>query len=228
MTTIIINEKEVDLPDSWLDVTFNDFLGFSKIVKAQKSEEEIKELYKGDTEEVQTLQLSLANINFNTKIVCFWTKLSEQEIAMCSLEQVEGMMKGMAFLNEQYIPIALNQFSFRGVTYYLPSPNMEGENFGTYIEAEQVELNNTQLENGHLDILPKQMALLCREKGEIKGLIDDEVVEKRAAIFREIDMATVWDVSFFLFRHESILMNDFLTYLQKEGMQKQDLQLKEQ
>lgn len=228
MTTIILNEKEIDLPDSWLDVTFNDFLAFSRIIKAQKTEEELKELYKDDTEEVQALQISLANINFNTKIACFWTGMTEQEISLCSLEEVEQIMQGMQFLNEQYHPIALDKFTFRDETYYLPSQNMEGENFGTYIEAEQVEINNQKIENGNLDILPKQMAILCKKEGEIKGLVDDDLIDKREALFKEIDMATVWDVAFFLFRHESTLMTVFLTSLRKEEMRKQDLLLKEQ
>tara|TARA_R110000824_G_scaffold266158_2_gene455172 strand:- start:198 stop:884 length:687 start_codon:yes stop_codon:yes gene_type:complete len=228
MTTIILNEKEVDLPDSWLDVTFNDFLAFSRIIKAQKTEEELKELYKDDTEEVQTLQISLANINFNTKIACFWTGMTEQEISLCSLEEVEEIMKNMQFLNEQYHPIALDKFTFRDETYYLPNLNMEGENFGTYIEAEQVEINNQKIENGNLDILPKQMAILCKKEGEVKGLVDDDLIDKREALFKEIDMATVWDVAFFLFRHESTLMTVFLTSLRKEEMRKQGLLLKEQ
>lgn len=228
MTTVFLNEKEVDLPDSWLDVTFNDFLAFSRIIKAQKTEEELQELYKDDTEEIQTLQISLANINFNTKIACFWTGFSEEEISVCSLEDIEEVMKQMQFLNEQYHPIALDKFTFRDEIYYLPNLNMEGENFGTYIEAEQVEINNKKIENGNLDILPKQMAILCKKEGEKKGLVDDDLIDKREALFREIDMATVWDVAFFLLRHESTLMTVFLTSLRKEEMRKQDLLLKEQ
>jgi len=228
MTTIILNEKEVDLPDSWLDVTFNDFLAFSKIIKQQKTEEELIDLYKDESEEIQTLQMSLANINFNTKIACFWTGMTEQEISLCALEDIEEVMKQMQFLNEQYHPISLDKFTFRDEVYYLPNLNMEGENFGTYIEAEQVEINNKKIENGNLDILPKQMAILCKKEGEVKGLVDDDLIDKREALFREIDMATVWDVAFFLFRHESTLMTVFLTSLRKEEMLKQDLLLKEQ
>ena len=228
MTTITINEKEIEIPNSWFDVSFNDFLAFSKLVKNQKSEEDLNELYKDETEEIRTLQISLENVNFNTKVACFWTGLSEEEISLCSLEEVEGVMKEMHFLNEQYHPISLDKFTFRDVTYYLPKQYMEGENFGTYIEAEQVEINNKKIEEGHLEILPKQMAILCKEEGEKPGLVDDEAVAKKEALFREIDMATVWDVAFFLFKHESTLMTVFLTCLRKEEMRKQDLQLKEQ
>lgn len=228
MNTIIINEKEIELPNSWFDVSFNDFLAFTKLVNSQKTEEELNDIYKDETEEVRALQISLENINFNTRVACFWTGLSEEEISLCSLDEVEQVMKEMHFLNEQYHPISLDKFTFKDVTYYLPKQYMEGENFGTYIEAEQVEINNKKIEEGNLEILPKQMAILCKEEGEKPGLVDDDAVAKKEALFREVDMATVWDVAFFLFKHESTLMTVFLTSLQKEGTLKQDLQLKEQ
>ena len=100
--------------------------------------------------------------------------------------------------------------------------------FGTYIEAEQVEINNKHLNNGNLEVLPKQIAILCKKEGEKPGLINDNVVANREKLFMRLDMATIWDVAFFLFRQESSLMTVFLTYLQREGMQKEEWPQKEQ
>ena len=98
---------------------------------------------------------------------------------------------------------------------------MVEENFGTFIEAEQVEINNKRLEKGDLSALPKQIAILCKKKGEEKGIINESVIKKRANAFKKMDMATIWDVGFFLTQHESSLMSLSLTYLLQEGMEKQ-------
>ena len=97
---------------------------------------------------------------------------------------------------------------------------MQGENFGTFIEAEQVEINNKKLEKGDLSGLPKQIAILCRAEGEERGLIDDKLIEQRVQVFQKLDMATIWDVGFFLTQQENSLMTVFLTYLRQEGMEK--------
>ena len=98
---------------------------------------------------------------------------------------------------------------------------MEGENFGTFIEAEQAEINNKRLEKGDLSALPRQMAILCKREGEARGLINEETIKKRTKAFQKIDMATIWDVGFFLSQHESALMSLFLTYLRQEATAKQ-------
>lgn len=223
MTTVTLNEREVEVPDSWFDVSWKKFIAFSKLVKTQPSEEELNEKYKDEDSDIKALQISLANVEFNTKIACFWTGLTDEEIALCPLDEVEGVMKTMEFLNEQYHPISLDTFTFKDVKYVLPKPGMRGENFGTYIEAEQIEINNRKLKKGQLEILPKQLAILVREEGQEPGLIDDDDVERKAKIFEDLDMATIWDVAFFLFRQETSLMSSFLTYLRMEETQKQDL-----
>jgi|TARA_R100000541_G_scaffold52923_1_gene60739 hypothetical protein len=228
MKTIIINEKEINIPEGWTEITFEKFLSFSKLVRSHKSEEEVLKEYREMemSEEVLNLQVSLDNIQFNTKIACFWSGLDEEEIAMCSLEEVEELIKSINFVNEQYMPIELDKFKFKDVTYVLPKPGMREQNFGTYIEAEQIEMNNKNLENGNLDILPRQVAILCRKEGEEVGIIKDHVVDEREKLFRQLDMATVWDVAFFLLKLESQLMNSFLISLKTMETEKLESQPK--
>jgi hypothetical protein len=224
MKTITLNEKEYELPESWLELEFERFLSFSKLVSNQKTEEDLRKEYKeqGLSDEIIDLQIGVDNMAFNTDIASFWTGLSKDEIAMLSMKEVEDIIKACSFVNEQYNPISLDKFTFNGETYHLPKPGMIGENFGTYIEAEQIEVNNKNIENGNLEVLPKQMAILCKKEGEEKGLVDDLTVEKRAKEFRKIDMATVWDVAFFLLKQESVYMNLILTSMQTQETQKQD------
>jgi len=221
MKTIIVNEKEIDVPTSWNNIRFDRFNEFSKLINSQKTEAEFNEEFKHLDEEIRSLEWSLENVRMNTKLACFWTGLSEEEISMCNIEEVEEILTSMDFLNESYVPIAIDKFKFKGVEYFLPKPGMVEENFGTFIEAEQVEINNKRLEKGDLSALPKQMAILCKKKGEERGVINDDVVNKRANAFKKMDMATIWDVGFFLTQHESSLMNLSLTYLLQEETEKQ-------
>ena len=221
MRTIIVNEKEIDVPTGWNNITFEKFNKFSILINSQKTEEELVEEFAELDEDLRTLEMSLQNVRLNTKLACFWTGLSEQEISMCNIDEVEEILSSMDFLNQSYTPVGLESFKFKGIEYFLPQAGMVKENFGKFIEAEQVEINNKRLEKGDLSALPKQMAILCKRKGEENGLINDVVIAKRAKAFQKIDMATVWDVAFFLTQQESSLMTLSLTYLLQEATQKQ-------
>ena len=124
------------------------------------------------------------------------------------------------FVGEQYQPISLDKFTLNNETFFLPKGGMEDENFGTYIEAEQVELNNQRIENGDFGYLPRQIALLCKKEGEKRGLVDETVIEERTQKFKKLDMATIWDVAFFLLKQENKLMIHSLTLLQTEETQR--------
>ena len=227
MITITINEKDIDIPSNWTDITFEQFLAFSNLSKSQKTEEELKEKYADLDEELKDLQITMDNIKFNTKLACFFTDMTEEEMAMCDMEVVESILKALGFLQTQYMPIAISSFKVGDEEFILPKPGMVEENFGTYIEAEQIELNNKKLKAGILEVLPKQVAILCRKKGEKRGLINDKLIEERESKFKKLDMATIWDVAFFLFRQEQLLMTSFLTSL-KEEMLKPEQPPKEQ
>lgn len=221
MKTITVNEKEIDIPTSWNNITFEKFNKFSVLINSQRTEEEFNEAFDGLDDDIRSLEWSLENVRLNTKLACFWTGLSEEEISLCNIDEVEMILSSMDFMNESYAPIAVDKFKFKGIEYFLPEAGMAKENFGTFIEAEQVEINNKKLKKGDLSVLPKQMAILCKRKGEDRGLINDEVVSKRANSFKKLDMATIWDVAFFLTQQESLLMTLSLTYLLQEATQKQ-------
>lgn len=220
MKTIIINEKEVEIPTGWDNIRFDKFNEFSKLISAQITEEEFYKEHEDLDDEVLSLEWSMANIMLNTKLACFWSGLSEEEVAMCNIDEVEEVLGSMEFLNQTYMPVALDSFKFKGIEYFLPKKGMQGETFGTFIEAEQAEINNKKLEKGDLSALPRQMAILCKRKGEVRGILNEETIKKREKSFQKIDMATIWDVAFFLSQHESALMTLFLTYLRQEATAK--------
>ena len=213
MKTITINEKDIDVPTSWNNITFNKFNKFSVLINSQRTEEEFSKDYEELEEDIRSLEWSLENVRLNTKLACFWTGLTEEEVSLCNIDEVEGILSSMDFMNESYTPISVDKFKFKGLEYFLPQPGMVKENFGTFIEAEQVEINNKKLKKGDLSVLPKQIAILCKREGEKRGLINDEIIDKRANSFKNLDMATIWDVAFFLTQQENKLMTLSLTYL---------------
>ena len=214
MIKIELGEKEYEIPHKWEEVKFSKFLEFYKLTKTFKTQEELEEEVK-DKGEIKDLYLSLDNLKANTKMVSFWTGLTEDEVAMCDIEQVAKALKDLTFLHENYKPIHIESFLFEGEKYYLPKISLEKMTFGEYIKAEQLELNAKKLENGKIEVLPEQVAILCKKEGE--SVVSDEDVEKRAELFKNLDMATIWDVAFFLTRHESLLMTSFLISQREQG-----------
>ena len=52
METVKIGEKEVEIPNSWLEVTFDEFIRFTKLVNSQKTEEQLMKEYIDDEDEI--------------------------------------------------------------------------------------------------------------------------------------------------------------------------------
>jgi len=195
MDTLIVNEQEIDIPTGWEDVTFDKFLKFSKLIKT------ISE----DTEGLDDIEKTLRNLNDNTRILSFWIDKTEEEISMWDLEDAQKVMDKLTFTQEQYNPISIGSFTIGEDTFILPEEFMAKSSFGRYIEAEQLEIQQGLIEKGDLDYLPKQIAILAKKKEETEKLNDD-LIDKRAEKFRQLDMATVWDVGFFLQKLEQKYM----------------------
>lgn len=220
MKEVKIGGKNVEVPTSWAEVSFKQFKGFHNLISKQKTPEELDKEYEKLDDDIRHLQVSLDNVKFNTKMVAFWSGLSEDEVAMSDIKEVEEVLLSMDFVNSVYQPIALSKFTFKGETYHLPETGMAKENFGTYVEAEQVELNNQMLKKGHIEVIPRQAAIISKKDGEERGLINDDLVDERTKLFENLDMATIWDIGFFLSKQESKLMSNILISLKQGEMQK--------
>tara|TARA_R100000541_G_scaffold42454_2_gene49772 strand:- start:1984 stop:2619 length:636 start_codon:yes stop_codon:yes gene_type:complete len=195
MDTLILNKQEVDIPTGWFDVTFDKFIKFNSLIKHITEK----------TEELDEIEQTLSNLKENTKILSFWTDKTEEEISMWDLEDAHKVMEKINFTQEQYNPISINSFTIGEDTFHLPEEFMGKSSFGRYIEAEQLEMHQSLIEKGNLDYLPKQIAILAKKEGE-KEKLDDDLIDKRAEQFRKLDMATVWDVGFFLQKLEQKYM----------------------
>tara|TARA_Y100000401_G_scaffold110671_1_gene108103 strand:- start:31 stop:735 length:705 start_codon:yes stop_codon:yes gene_type:complete len=220
MKLVKLNGQSIKIPQSWTEIPFNRFLKFSNLTKTFKTKEEMDEEYKNE-EETKEYRITLDNLKANTKIAAFWTGLSEDEISMCDIDEINELMTDLTFMTQTYVPININSFKFKEEEYFVPNTGMRENTFGDYIEAEQVEINNKDLELGKLESLPMQVAILCKRKEELGKNLKDNIVLERAELFKELDMATLWDVGFFLTKHETRLLSSTLMYLKQEKRQQQ-------
>jgi hypothetical protein len=205
MKTFILNEKEVQIPSGWEEVNWKKFLAFSELIKGFEQREQPKE---GD--EVAQWESTLLDLKDNTKVLSFWCGLDENEVSLLDLEVATEVMKHLSFATEPYEPINIDSFTIGDEKFFLPKELMVKSSFGRYIEAEQLELQANLLEKGQMEIMPRQIAIICKKEGEEEKLNDD-LVDKRAILFEQLDMATIWDVAFFLEKLEQRLMLSFLT-----------------
>jgi len=204
MESYIINEKTIELPTSWVDCSFEKFLKFSTLSNSL-SEREGREIVTDADEWQQTLD----DLKDNTKILSFWCNMPESEISLMDLDVASDIMSKLSFIGEAYMPISIDSFTIGDEKFYLPKELMAKTSFGRYIEAEQLEIQANMLKEGVLEVLPRQVAILCKKEGE-EDKLDDDLIDRRAKQFEKLDMATIWDVGFFLGKLEQRLMLDFL------------------
>ena len=114
---------------------------------------------------------------------------------------------------EEYKPVGKRSFDFEGETYYFPSEFFKKETYGDFIESTQLNMYINDMENGRFDVLPEQMAILCRR---IDEKYDDDAIAEKADKFRELTMDIIWEFSFFLTQQTVRLSKLSPTYLGKK------------
>jgi hypothetical protein len=223
METYIINDKTIEVPTSWVECAFDRFLGFSTLLNTLFQKEN-----KSKTKtEVEEWEATLQDLKDNTKVLSFWCGMPESEISLLDLDVANDIMTSLGFVNDAYVPIGIDSFTIGDEKFILPENLMKSSSFGRYIEAEQLELQSNMLDKGKMEILPRQIAILCKKEGEAEKL-DDALIDKRAKMFEKLDMATIWDVGFFLNKLEQRLMLNFLISQEKVETQRPESQQKEQ
>ena len=63
-------------------------------------------------------------------------------------------------------------------------------------------MNEKAMTNGHYDVLPEQMAILCRRLGEE---YDEDEVAKKTEKFKNLKMDIIMEFSFFLTKQSQVL-----------------------
>ena len=100
---------------------------------------------------------------------------------------------------------------------------MRESTFGEYAEVKQLETLFGQDGENKFDYIKRQMAILCRRKGEV---YDSYNIDEREKEFEGLTMDKVMGFSFFLSRRIMKLQKDFKIYSKKERQTKHTRKLK--
>ena len=65
---------------------------------------------------------------------------------------------------------------FEEEKYFFPKEAMFDNTFGDYIESTQLDMTIDSMKHGVFDVLPEQMAILCRRAGE---KYDEDNIDKK-------------------------------------------------
>ena len=211
-------DREVVIPIEWKDVTVKYWGELATIIKnhfssASQEDKKIKlPLEQLDVENEESLN-DVQEVKMNADIFSYITGLTKEEVALVDVSQIEAVISTINTLTEEYKPKGDKSFEVDKETYYFPSEFLRKETYGDFIESTQLNMYIKDMENGRFDVLPEQMAILCRRSDEE---YDDEAIPAKAEKFRELTMDIIWEFSFFLTQQTERLNKLFLMYSEKQ------------
>ena len=192
MLVLEINGKEKKIPCQWEEMTIDHYCGIYQIIKKyQITEEQQKEDSGKDLEKFYFVQES----KMYKELFSYMTGIPVKEVDKIKMSDVEQVINSLDNIMLDYEPKGMDSFVFEGDTYFFPFEFMKTGTFGDYIEANQLELSTQYLKNGRFDVLPEQMAILCKKVDEE---VDLDSIDEKANRFRKLTMDVVWEFSFFL------------------------------
>ena len=222
--TIRVTQNEewidFDVPTEWKDITIEYWAKLSMIIKTHQKNSELKkeshqERY-GDFEDIEKILEDVEfvdNLSLNKDIFCFLSGLDKEDMKKVDMAQVNKVIDSIGLLTEEYKPKGIRSFEFEEETYYFPSELLKENTYGDFIEATQLDMTVKHMKNGRYDILPEQMAILCRKIDED---YDENAIPDKAEKFKKLTMDTVFEFAFFLTKHSERLLTISNTYLEKK------------
>jgi hypothetical protein len=110
----------------------------------------------------------------------------------------------------------MKSFELDGETYYFPSEFLRNNTYGDFIESTQLDMYIESMKNGRYDVLPEQMAILCRKIDED---YDEDKIDEKAEKFKQLTMDIVFEFAFFLTKLNESLLKLSSTSLEKSVSQ---------
>ncbi len=193
MKKITYKDKQYSIPESWEDVTIKMQIDYEALVK---------EL--GD--ELQLIALISA-----------YTSIPIGLIKEGKTPEIVYIMDAMDFINEQYIPMPIEEFEYKGQSYYIKDSLLKNE-FQDYLSLMHIIKNN---EKAPTNGIPRMVAVLAKRKGET---LDSFELDEREKEFYDLPLTTGLDMSaFFLVNSEQSKIN---LVLSSKGFQEELLRMK--
>jgi len=220
MVEIQIQDKKYEIPTEWKDITLEWWYGLYSIIQKHTKPQLDKKTLEITEDKLDELQV----LKMNRDVFKYLTGVNDDYLKKLDLESVNEAVVTVTSLLEEYKPKGINSFEFEGETYFFPKEFLRRNTFGDYIEATQLDSTIEIMKHGKFDILPEQMAILCRTLHE---KYDDEAIPEKTDRFKKLTMDIVWEFSFFLTMQSVRLTKTFQTYL-VEGQKEVSKPVKEE
>tara|TARA_R110000850_G_C9867456_1_gene456847 strand:+ start:290 stop:970 length:681 start_codon:yes stop_codon:yes gene_type:complete len=205
MIEIKIEDKSYEIPTEWKDITLKYWYGLYEIINQYTKKDDEGNIIQEEHSEVIALR-------FNRDIFMYLTGTSLKDMNNLDVDSVNSAVESFYALLEEYEPKGIEKFEFEGEEYYFPKEFLKRNTFGDYIESTHLESTIDIMKHGRFDVLPEQMAILCRRAGEE---YDDEAIPEKTDRFKELTMDFVWEFSFFLTTQSVKLVQTFQMFLGK-------------
>jgi len=210
---------DINIPTEWKDMSLSYWADLASIMKKHEQTSKAKNDYIAEKhQENDNIDSLLKDISFvdemrlNTDIFGYITGLSKDDVMRVDVKKVTEVINTIGVLTKEYKPKGMRSFKFDGEEYFFPSENLTKSTYGEFIEATQLEMTIESMKNGRYDVLPEQMAILCRRVGED---YDEDLVAEKAEKFKDLKMDSVFEFAFFLTNQNSKLLNLFSMYSEK-------------
>ena len=209
MLVLEINGKKKEIPCQWNEMTIDFYCGLYQIINKYKVTDEQIEDDKGkNLEKFYFTQ----ETKMYKEIFSYMTKVPLNDVEKANMEDVMAVINSLDNIMTEYKPTGVDSFMFEVEKYYFPFEFLKTSTFGEYIEANQLELSTQYLKNGRFDILPEQMAILCKTMDEE---VDLDNIDEKAKKFKNLTMDIVWEFSFFLNKRTMRSLGVITTFLGK-------------
>ena len=205
MIEIKIEDKSYEIPTEWKDITLRYWCGLYEIINKYSKKDEEGNIIEEEHKEVELLKM-------NRDIFMYLTGLNQSQMNRLDVESVNSTVDTFSSLLSQYEPKGIEKFEFDGDEYLFPKEFLRRNTFGDYIESTHLDSTIEIMKNGRFDVLPEQMAILCRKAGEE---YDDDAIPEKTEKFKELSMDYVWEFSFFLTMQSVRLTRTFQMFLGK-------------
>jgi len=207
MVEIQIEDKKYDVPTEWKDITLEWWCGLYNILKKYSEQNTEEQTEEEKIDEMKTLRM-------NRDIFKYITKINDREFQKLEIESVNKAVEVISSMLVEYKPKGIESFEFEEETFYFPKEFLKRSTFGDYIEATQLDMTIESMKHGKFDVLPEQMAILCRSALEE---YDDDAIPEKTDRFKKLTMDIVWEFSFFLTMRSLKLRRVFQTFLDSKS-----------
>ena len=207
MLTIKIENKNYDIPTEWKDMKLSFWYGIYNIINKYADKDEDGQL------KVDQSDNAVNNLKLNRDLFIYLTGISKKKMESLDLDSVTAAISTFYKTLKKYEPKGITEFELDGATYKFPSEFLKRNTFGDYIESTHLETTIKMMKHGRYDVLPEQMAILCRQDGEVYS---DEAIPDKTEKFKNLTMDIVWEFAFFLTLQSVNLAKIFRTFLGKD------------